>query len=95
MIILLFLLIFLSPRFILFLEWLFNNPRFHIAFSQSSFLLPFIGFLFLPWTTLAYLLAYSPLVGGLTGWGWFWVVLAFIADIGSYGSTRYSRKSTV
>ena len=93
MFIMLLLLLFLSPRFILFLEWLFNNTRFHLVFS-NSFLFPLLGFLFLPWTTLAYLFVYSPAIGHLAGWGWFWVILGVFADMGSYSSTRYSRART-
>ena len=89
MFLMLLLLLFLSPRFILFLVWLFDYTRFHLVFP--NFLLPLLGFIFLPWTTLTYFLVYSPALGHLTGWGWFWIVLAVLADLASYGSTRYRR----
>lgn len=90
MILLLILLLLLSPRVILFFEWLFNSARFHLVFP--NFFLPLLGFIFLPWTTLAYFFSYVPTLGYLTGWGWLWVILGFLADLASYGSTRYSRR---
>jgi hypothetical protein len=90
MFLMLILLLFLSPRFILFLMWLLNNPRFNAVFP-GSFLVPLLGFIFLPWTTLTYFLVFNPLVGYLTGWDWFWIILGVFADMASYGSTRYRR----
>ncbi|MFT6563670.1 MAG: hypothetical protein ACJAY5_000403 [Actinomycetes bacterium] len=49
-----------------------------------------IGFLFLPWTALAWVICYAP-VFGVSGFGWFIVGLGFIADIGSYASSKTSR----
>ena len=82
------LLLFLSPRFILFLEWLFNPARFSAVFP--TFWIPLLGFLFLPWTTLAYFFFFIPGLG-LSGWGWLWIFLGFFADLASYGSSRYRR----
>ena len=84
----------LSPRLAIFLIWLFGN-RMDIAFD--SFWVGFLGFLFLPWTTLAWAVAYAP-IRGVTGFGWFIVILAFIVDIGSYTSgfrARRARAATV
>ncbi len=82
----------LSPRLVLLLEWLFNNARFHRVFN-GSFLWPLLGFIFLPWTTLMYFFVLNPAVGHLTGWGWFWVILALFVDAGSYSTTRIGRSS--
>ncbi len=71
------------PRFAIFLMWLFTD-RLSIAFN--SFVLGFIGFLVLPFTTLFYALAYTP-VFGVSGFGWFLVAFGFILDISSYGSS--------
>jgi hypothetical protein len=78
----------LSPRLALFLVWLFTE-RFTIAFD--GWLLPIVGFLFLPWTTLAWTVAYQP-IGGVTGFGWFVVVLAFVVDLAAYGSSERARR---
>ena len=49
----------------------------------------FVGLLFLPWTTLAYVIVWSP-VGGVDGAEWLLVVLGLILDIASY-SARATR----
>lgn len=57
----------------------------------EGFLLPLLGLIFLPLTTLVYVLAYRPVVG-VTGWGWFLVILAVLFDLGSYGGGAFSRR---
>ena len=79
----------LSPRLALFLIWLFDYDR--VAMAFSSMWIGFFGFLFLPWTTLAWILCYAPVVG-VTGFGWFLVILGFIADLSSYLSSFSSRR---
>ena len=71
---------FFSPRLAIFLVWLFSD-RMSIAFN--SFWIGFIGFLFLPWTTLMYVLV-AP--GGVIGLDWLWLGLAIAADLLSYSS---------
>jgi hypothetical protein len=85
------------PRFALLVGW-YNDPTYWNALFGSQLWLG-LGFLFLPWTTLAYTwcYAYSPglggLNGGVTGIGWFIVILAFLVDLGSYGSSDRYRRS--
>jgi hypothetical protein len=79
----------LSPRFAIFLIWLFGD---RMSYAFDSFWIGFIGFLFLPWTTLAWTVAYAPLAG-VTGFGWFIVILGFIIDIGSYSSAAQARRA--
>jgi hypothetical protein len=57
----------------------------------DTFLLPFLGFLFLPWTTIAFAIAQNEL-GGLSGIGLLIVVLGFLADIGIVGGGARSRR---
>ena|SRR5215204_1567363 len=52
---------------------------------DGSWVLPFLGFLLLPWTTLAYALLWSS-GREVTGIEWFFVVLAFVIDLGAYGT---------
>ena len=82
----------LSPRLVIFVLWLFTE-RLTIAFN--SFWIGFAGFLFLPWTTALYALAYAP-IRGVTGIGWLFVALGFIADISSWaggGQQAQSRRA--
>ena len=81
----------LSPRLAIFFLWLFSD-RMRIAFTSG--LLAVVGFLFLPWTTLAWAVAYDP-AQGVKGFGLFVVGLAFLIDITSYlnGGRRRSIRS--
>ena len=56
------------------------NRAFH-----GGWVLPLLGILFLPITTLVYVLVYY-ISGSVTGWGWLWVVLALLLDLGAYSS---------
>jgi hypothetical protein len=48
-------------------------------------LLPLIGFFILPWTTLTYAFVWNTGTHEVRGVEWFFVVLAFLADLASYG----------
>jgi hypothetical protein len=68
----------LLSRVALLVLWL-ATPLVTRAF-QGNWVLPLLGIIFLPLTTLAYVVAYA--VGnGVTGWAWLWVVLGFLFDV--------------
>jgi hypothetical protein len=71
-----------TPRLALGLIWIFTNL---VDRAFSGFLLPLLGLLVLPYATLFYVLAWSP-VGGLNFWGWFFVVLGFFMDVAHWGA---------
>jgi UDP-N-acetylmuramyl pentapeptide phosphotransferase/UDP-N-acetylglucosamine-1-phosphate transferase len=56
----------IGPRFALFLIWIFSD---WLSRAYDTFIWPFLGFLLLPWTTLAYMVAVNWLDGldGLVG----------------------------
>jgi hypothetical protein len=54
---------------------------------------PLLGILVLPWTTLAYVIAWQPIVGVDGGWDYLLIVLGVIADIATY-SSRAARGKT-
>ena len=56
----------------------------------DTFLLPLLGIIFLPFATLMYVLLYTP-GRGLSGWDWFWVVLAALLDIGHWAAGATQR----
>ena len=78
---LLVILLFFGPRSAIALWWIFDPLRFDVTFT--SFWLPFLGFLFIPWTTLMYVLV-AP--GGLNGLDFLWLAVAVVLDIASYSS---------
>ncbi len=78
----------ISPRLALVAMWLLSNV---LSRAFDDWLLPFIGFFLLPWTTLAYALMWDLGTHEVTGFEWFIVVLAFLGDLGAYGGTARGR----
>jgi hypothetical protein len=76
------------PRLAVLIVWIARPERVDAAFS--TFLWPLLGIIFLPFATLIYLLLYTP-GRGLSGWDWFWVVLAALLDIGHWGASATQR----
>ena len=68
----------LFARVALLVVWL-TTPLVNRAF-HGGWILPLLGILLLPITTLSYILVYS-IAGSVTGWGWLWVALAFLLDL--------------
>jgi hypothetical protein len=78
----------LGPRALILFWWLIDPNRWSLVFD--GFLLPALGFVFLPWTTIAYVLFWT--VGGLDLIGWVFVALAFFVDIATYGGGAYGNR---
>ena len=85
------LLAFFTPRIVLFILWIFTN---YLSRAYEGFLLPFLGFLFLPATTLAYAIAQNEL-GGLSGFGLIVVLVGLAVDIGLLGGGARQRRSAI
>ena len=64
-------------RLMLLFYWIARPVQVNAALG--GFFLTCLGILFLPFATLMYAVLYTP--GGLSGWEWFWVVIAGILDI--------------
>jgi hypothetical protein len=78
------------PRIGTILIWLARPELFAAAFNDSWFW-PLLGVLFLPFTTLMYVLLWSPGVG-LTAWDWMWLVLSVFLDISHYAASGYANR---
>lgn len=72
----------LGPRIAIIGMWLFGD-RVDAAFSSA--LWPVLGIFIAPWTTLMYLLVWSPL-GGVSGGEWVLVGLGVALDIATYAA---------
>lgn len=70
----------LGPRIAAILWWLIQPARFNALFNST--ILAIIGIIFLPWTTLMYMIVGF---GGISGIEWLFMGLAVVADIASYG----------
>ena len=82
----------LGPRIALVFVWIFGE---RIQHAFDGWFLPLLGLIFLPWTTFAYILVWSP--GGLQAWEWLVVALGFVGDIATYSAksakARYDTRS--
>jgi hypothetical protein len=81
----------LFPRLALLIVWIARPALVGAAFN--TFLWPLLGIIFLPFTTLIYVIVYTPGVG-LTGFDWFWVILALLLDVGHWGA-GYAQRDQV
>jgi hypothetical protein len=72
----------LGPRIILAGWWIFGNE---VDVAFGSWVWPLLGLLFLPWTTLFYVIAWSP-VGGVRDAEWLLVALGVVLDMATYGA---------
>ena len=72
----------LGPRLALVVWWLFGDK---VGAAFSTWILPLLGLLFLPWTTLFYVIVWSP-IGGVDGAEWLFVALGVALDIGTYSA---------
>jgi hypothetical protein len=80
----------ISPRLALFALWLFSNM---LGRAFDDWIVPFLGFFLLPWTTLAYAVMWSAGTNGVEGFEWFLVILAFLFDLGSWAQGRRERSA--
>ena len=80
---------FFGPRFALALLFLFSD---YLNRAFDTFVIPFLGFVFLPWTTLAYAFAQNSM-GGVHDLGLVLVILGLLADVGVFGGgARYRNR---
>jgi hypothetical protein len=68
-----------------------HGQLFFLAPFGGSWFWPLLGIIFLPFTTLMYVLLWSPGIG-LVGFDWFWLILAVFLDISHWGATAYSNR---
>lgn len=81
------------PRLGTFIIWIARPAMFSAAFG-GSWLWPLLGIIFLPFTTLMYVILWSPGIG-LTTWDWMWLFLAVVLDVMHYSSTAYANRNQI
>jgi hypothetical protein len=79
----------LAPRLVLIIMWI-VGPRINAAFD--NFLWPLLGIIFVPYTTIMYVLVWSP-VTGVVGWDWLWIALGVWMDIMKWSRILENRKN--
>jgi hypothetical protein len=76
-----------APRLVLILAWIFGR-RWDLVW-QGNVIVPLLGIIFLPYTTIMYLLVWSP--AGLSGFDWIWLGLGVMLDVMKWGQLARSR----
>ena len=82
---------FFGPRLAILVLWLTAQGRVMMNLAFQGWLLPLLGFLFLPWTTLTYVLVYG--LNGIVGFDWVWLGLAFLLDLATHSGHASRRRS--
>lgn len=80
-------LVFIGPRAGILVWWLLQPLRWTATFP--SFIWPLLGFLFLPWTTLMYVVV-AP--GGIIFFDWVLLGIAVLSDLAMYGGGAYGNR---
>ena len=83
----------LFPRIADLIIWLARPALFTTAFKGSWFW-PVVGIIFLPFTTLMYVIMYNPVVG-LTAGEWVWIGVAVVLDLMHWGHTTYTNRERI
>jgi hypothetical protein len=83
-------LVLLGPRAGILIWWLLEPARWNLAFQ--TFIWPLLGFIFVPWTTLMYVLVFQ---GGIEGFDWIWLGLGLVIDIGSWTGGAYGNRGRI
>ena len=79
-----------GPRLALVIWWIIDTARFNLAFD--TILWPILGIIFLPWTTLMYLIVFP---GGVNGFEWVWLGLGVFFDIAWYAGGGFGNRSRI
>lgn len=77
-----------APRLVLILMWIFG-PRINLAFD--NFIVPVLGIIFLPYTTIMWVLVWTPIVG-IAGWDWLWIAMGVLLDLMKWGQIANTRR---
>jgi hypothetical protein len=77
-----------APRLVVVLVWIARPSYVDAVFD--TWILPLLGLIFLPFTTLMWLILDSPPLG-VHDWDWLWIAIAVVLDLGHYGSTYAQR----
>jgi hypothetical protein len=77
-----------GPRIAILFWWLINPARFALAFN-GTYLWTILGTLFLPWTTIMFLIVFP---AGIIGLDWLWLGLGLLFDISNYAGGGWGNR---
>jgi hypothetical protein len=77
-------------RIMLLMAWIARPAAMNLAFN--TFIIPCLGFMFLPFTTLMYVWLVQG-VGGIQGIDWLWLILAVLLDVVSVAGAGMANRN--
>jgi hypothetical protein len=77
-------------RIMLLMYWISRPVAMELAFN--TFILPCLGFMFLPFTTLMYVWLVQ---GGIQGLDWLWLILAVLLDMASIAGAAATNRDRI
>lgn len=80
-----------APRLFLVLAWFFSE-RWQVVW-QGEFLVPLLGIILLPYTTIMYMLVWT--VNGIEGWDWMWIGLGLLLDFWKWQQVIQNRETAM
>ena len=80
-----------APRLFLILAWIFSD-RWQDVW-QGDFLIPLLGIILLPYTTIMYMLVWT--TNGIEGWDWLWIILGLLLDFWKWQQIIQNRKTAM
>jgi hypothetical protein len=79
-------------RMVLLIFWISRPVAWNATFSTA--IVPCLGFLFLPFTTMIYAWLMQG-VGGIQGIDWLWLGLALFCDVATIASAGYANRNAI
>lgn len=79
-----------GPRLAFLIYWLIPYGQLRVMATFNGWIMPLLGLIFLPWTTLMYVIVYGS--NGIIGFDWIWLGFAILADISSYAGSVARRR---
>jgi len=76
-----------APRLVFLFMWIFGT-RINLVFD--TWIWPLLGVIFIPYTTIMYVLVWQVGVG-IQGWDWLWIGLGLMLDIMKWGQIVANR----
>jgi hypothetical protein len=77
-----------APRAVIILAWLFSD-RWDLVWD--TWIWPLLGFIFLPYTTIMYILVWN-IARGISGWDWMWIGLGLLMDLMKWAQIAVNRR---
>jgi hypothetical protein len=80
-------LLFFGPRLAFLIGWLTPWGQLKVNLAFNTWIWPLLGLIFLPWTTLMYVLVFP-----INTFDWIWLGFALLADIAGYVGGAQNRQ---